>query len=657
MTAPDCKNLLFTPGLAIKIALQQRDYWVAMKNEKRHKKNFSSLQSRAFLLGTVLTSGLLLGAVDGFATTNQPVRQQPLVLKATPGYDQILKAGSYSEFDLIQRVELNDNVTINYQGWTLNADMISYRKGGDYVLASGNVTVTEPGKAAQTYRAYMLQSPLKDGFFKGLQQYAATGSLASDIVKAQVQPEKPKAAVAPRAPEPEATFEVKQVETPKVVAEPIAAPEEKAEAKPQPAAPSNALTIGEAVSVGLATNPRYGQIKTNLQATNEELSQARALYLPSVDLSADAGGEYTDDPGTRAGIGDDTEELFRNDTSLTMTQLLFDGWETKYENERQKARVASAAHRLMEVGQFVGLDIVNAYLEVLRQRELLSISNQNIAEHREIMRQIEDSSRSGRSTDADLSQVKARLATARAQQANIKQELRFAEADFIREVGMAPSELALPDMMDSLISNNLQKEIDIALKNSPTLQIVSEDVKTAMAEYQGTKATYYPQFDLQLNARDGNDLAGVRGEDTSASALVVMNWNLYRGGGDTARVREFKYREVQSREALSETMRNIEKDVRDTWARIEAARDRTQQFSEEVAANTKVVSSYRDQFNLNRRTLLDVLDAQNELFVSRSNKVNSEFVEHASTFRLLAIKGQLLSALDVEIHNVPGSDL
>ncbi|MEM6781075.1 MAG: TolC family outer membrane protein [Pseudomonadota bacterium] len=407
------------------------------------------------------------------------------------------------------------------------------------------------------------------------------------------------------------------------------------------------LTLQDAVSKGVMTNPEYGVVASSRRATDEELRQAYALYFPSIDARADAGVEYTDDPVTRGGGDDDTETLGRYDVSLTLTQMLFDGWETKYENERQRARVASSAHRVRETSELVGLSIVEFFLEVMRQRELLAISRENVADHIVILEQIQDGVSAGRSTQADLEQVKARLASARAQESTIRQQLRIAESNFMREVGEEPKDLILPMIPVDSLAPDVDEEVKLVLASSPTLDIFEADIDVAYAEYQGTGSTLYPQFDLQLNGRQGDNLGGVQGRDRSASALVVMNWNMYRGGADVARVREFTHRHQQSKEERAEAARAIEDDVRQTWARMVSSGERAREFAAQAAANNEVVRAYKDQFTLDRRTLLDVLDAQNELFVSRSNAINSEFLEMFSVFRILALKGELLPTLDV----------
>ena len=153
------------------------------------------------------------------------------------------------------------------------------------------------------------------------------------------------------------------------------------------------VPLRQAVAVGVTTNPEYGTIVNNRRATDEELEQAKGGYRPSIDVNADTGYEWTrEDPD---GAGTDTNSLFRYQAGITLTQMLFDGFETKYEVQRQRARVASNSYRVWETSEFLGLDIVESYLNVLRQRELLEIARANVERHMEIERHMVDASSAG----------------------------------------------------------------------------------------------------------------------------------------------------------------------------------------------------------------------------------------------------------------------
>lgn len=405
------------------------------------------------------------------------------------------------------------------------------------------------------------------------------------------------------------------------------------------------VTVRDAVAMGVSTHPETGTIVNNRRATDEELRQAQGGYLPSVDMNADTGWEWSRDDAD--GATTDTNNLWRYQTGLTLTQMLFDGFETKYEVARQKARVAAISHRVWETTEFVGLDIVESYLNVLRQRELLTIARANVDRHLELERQMIESSQAGRTTAADVEQSRARLASARANEASVREALRTSEATYLTKVGEMPRTLERPVSLAANLSETVEAEVKAALIGSPTLASRLADIDTAAAEAKQAESTFYPQVDFQANVNHANDTGGTEGDADRARALVVMNWNLYRGGADTARVREGVYRQAQAKETRAAAAREVEEDVRQTWAQMVAANERTREFMAMADANDKVVSAYFDQFNLDRRTLLDVLDAQNELFVARSNTINSQYIELFAVYRLLALKGQLLPILGV----------
>jgi adhesin transport system outer membrane protein len=401
------------------------------------------------------------------------------------------------------------------------------------------------------------------------------------------------------------------------------------------------LTLIDAVSKGVLKNPEYGVVANNVLATKEEENQAKALWMPSIDLQAESGTERT----SSSVVPSNT--LWHNRANLSLTQLLFDGFGTQSEIERQKYRVESAAHRVGEVSEFTGLDAVQAYLEVLRQRDLLAIARANIEDHLKILDTIKTGAKAGTVTEGDAAQATARLAQARATASATEQDLRTAESLFLQKVGEMPGDMAFPEIPRDKLPATVEDAVRDAATNSPTLSVFETDEKVAYAEYKGSGSTLYPRIEVQAQASEGNNLGGFEGNANSESLMGVMRWNLYRGGADVDRQHEFLYRHAQSKERRAQAARQVDKEMRDTWAGMVSASDRARQFLDQANANEKVVNVYLDQFNLDRRTLLDVLDAQNELFVSRSSHISALYTEMFAVFRVLAIEGRLLSTLGI----------
>ncbi len=413
-------------------------------------------------------------------------------------------------------------------------------------------------------------------------------------------------------------------------------------ANPAYSAEDKNLTLQEAVEKGVLTNPEYAVVANDRRAVDEELNQARALYLPPIDARAEGGWEHTDTPTI------EDESLIRKRVSLTLTQMLFDGWGTKKEVERQEARVHSTSSRVAEAAEFAGLDTVEGFFEVLRQRDLLAIAQANVDDHLRILNKIQEGASAGTVTDGDLAQANARLAQAKATVSSINEDLRRAESLFVQKTGDFPGSLVFPDVPRSSLPASVEDAVRTAITASPTLAVFEADVDVAKAEAEGTGSTLYPEIDLEVNGTVGHDVDGIEGNENRASALAVMKWNLYRGGGDQARQREFIYRHALAKERRAAAARKVEKDVRDTWSGMVSANERAQEYMNQAQANEKVASVYLDQFSLDRRTLLDVLDSQNELFVSRSNHVNALYTEIFGVYRALALEGQLFKTLGLE---------
>lgn len=407
------------------------------------------------------------------------------------------------------------------------------------------------------------------------------------------------------------------------------------------------LTLDKAVARGMITNPEYGVVANNRMATQEELEQGKGLYLPSLDLRGAVGTEWNDNSNVRARGESDGDTNNTYDYSATLTQMLFDGFAAKNEVERQEARVRSAAFRVEETGQLVGLSIVEAYLEVMRQRDLLQIAKDNVKEHMSMLEEIKSGADAGRSTEADVNQALSRVANARANEASVRESLRNAESQFIRAAGEKPDVLVMPKVPTEALQTSVDEAVDAAVSGTPTLGIFEADADVAWQEYEATKANFYPTVDLQLQGRQTNDLGGIEGVNKGASAQVIANWNVFRGTIDTHLKREAVYRHAQAKERRAQEARRVEDDLRQTWAAMVASGERAKEFNDQAASNAKVVEGYKDQFELDRRTLLDVLDSQNELFVSRSNAVNAQYLEVLAVYRVLALQGRLLPTLGV----------
>jgi adhesin transport system outer membrane protein len=407
------------------------------------------------------------------------------------------------------------------------------------------------------------------------------------------------------------------------------------------------MTLEEAASLAIRTNPEVGVVANDRSAVNEELRQARALYYPQIDLRADTGPEYAKNRTTEFIEEEDDagRTAWRSDASLTLSQLLFDGFFADSEVERQQARLRSAAFRVGESAEATALDAVEAYLEVLRHRERLTLAEENVRAHQETLADVERRATGGGGNIGDVRQAQARLASAESARTIAQGDLADAEALFIRVIGQAPDDLMEPGSPS--VPATLEEAIQTAIANSPTVALARADVDTADAEIKQQEASLYPDLRLELNGTVNDNADGRDTTDYAANALLVLRWNLYRGGADVARIREFKYRAESARDQLRVNERRVEEEVRRSWNAVQVSQNNVQVLQQEATANQQTRDVYRQQFDIGQRGLLDILDSTNDVYLSQDSLVTAEYTNLFAVYRLLASAGLLRQTLGV----------
>jgi len=411
---------------------------------------------------------------------------------------------------------------------------------------------------------------------------------------------------------------------------------------------AEAGSIVDTVRAALDTNPEVAQVRADRKAVDEELRQARARWLPSLDLRAAAGPERSHNSNTKDPFsGDDSELLFRSEAELRLSQLLFDGFETQGEIERQRARVDSAARRVEETAEFIALDAVEAHLEVLRRARIVELNEANVAEHKRILDKVRRLQRAGRLDIADVRQAEARLAAAQANLASARGRLADARATYQKVTGTKPENLIASEPPAAGLPKTADQAAASASVANPSVLIAAVDVDVAAAELKKARAGYYPRLDAELSAGLADNAGGISMATNQQSALLVLRYNLFRGGADIAREREAFHRVNEARAVLAKKRRQAEEDARMSFNALETARARTAALEDKTEAQRRTRDAYEAQFKIQKRSLLDLLDAENELFLARVALTTAQFTERFAVYRLLAVTGDLLATLDI----------
>ncbi len=412
--------------------------------------------------------------------------------------------------------------------------------------------------------------------------------------------------------------------------------------------PAYAQSLKDAVEMTIKTNPDILVESSQRLANDEAVKVARGGFFPKVDLLAGTGHEWSDNTSTKAAGYNDGRWLRRHEAQVTLTQMLFDGFGVSSEVGRNKARVESAAYKTLGTSEAVALRAIEAYLNTLRNRELVEITKTNLDAHLKVQDQIRIRSDGGVGRKSDLEQIDARVGLARANLVSTQAALRDAETTFLRIIGAKPATLARPTAPDAtLVPRSADETVTTAIENHPILKSAHADVKATEQQREAAKSFLYPRLDLEMGAGNNRNLDGIRGENDERYAMLRMRWNIFKGGSDVARIEETTHLMREATEVKNRTQRQVEESTRLSYNALQSASERLPALREHAEKSAATRDSYARQFNLGQRTLLDLLDSENETFTASSNLINGSYLELFARYRLLADMGQLLSYLGV----------
>lgn len=412
---------------------------------------------------------------------------------------------------------------------------------------------------------------------------------------------------------------------------------------------AQAITLSEAIQSTIDNHPELHSSMNDRLSADEDVKVARGGYLPTVDLLVGYGREQTDSPSTRA-LGDHNKEtLTYRDAELRLRQMLFDGFNTPNEVARTEATVNSRAYFVQGTAESLALRTVEVYLDVLKRREMVTLAQNNLQAHERVNDQIRLRSERGVGSTSDLDQSEARLALAANNLYTEEVNLADAEANFFSATGRMPDELEQPGTIKGEVPENLAMARQMMMDNNPYLKSAQSDVYAAEKQYEVAKSPFYPRFDLELATTADDNTQGDEGHYNTWRAAVVMNYNLFNGMRDKARLQGAAHKVNQSMDIRNNALRVLNENLSLAWNAMENARLQTPKARDYADYTSRSREAYQQQFSLGQRTLLDLLDSENELFTANRRYTEVRYTEEFSMYRAIAAMGELLKKQNVVV--------
>ncbi len=410
----------------------------------------------------------------------------------------------------------------------------------------------------------------------------------------------------------------------------------------------SAQTLQEVLQETIDNNPEVQSARSERRAVENEIDQAKSEYFPTIDIAAGIGWEQSSNPTTRSrkcdptgGGCDNSVSYGREETSIQLRQMIFDGLATPSEVERHKARTNARAYTVFGRSEITALSAVEAYINVLRRQELLDLAKENLLVHQRTNDQIALRSERGIGRKADADQSAGRLSLAEKNVLSEVGNLKDAKTAFLRVVGTLPKELEEISAPEDALPENIDEAVEQAVQNHPILKSANSDVDSALAQHKTARAAYMPRIDFEAGASHNNDLDGIKGKNEDAYAMLRLRYNIFKGGKDYARRKETAQLINQAKNIRDNTYRQVVESMRLSWVAYQTIKSQMAFFEGHRDAIIKTNIAYQKQFNIGQRTLLDLLDTANEMYVAKSAYTNAKYDVLFSQYRILASKGFL----------------
>lgn len=422
---------------------------------------------------------------------------------------------------------------------------------------------------------------------------------------------------------------------------------------------ATADSLYDAVQHGMISNPDVLSNTAKGLSAKQGIDKAKGAYYPTVDFTGGFGRERSLNPTTTAIDDTNVAILNRTESAVELKQNLFAGGGVVNEVKRNQFITQAQRWKTQGVAEDLALDITKVYLAVLMHERLYAYSISNLQAHKSVFSMIRERADAGISREAEVDQAVARLALAESNKISAQANLQEVRINYAKLVGKWPENLTWPHIPTNReLPGTLSKTLEKGLDNHPTVKSSYADIKQAKAQYQVARAAYYPKVDLVLSASKNRNLSGLIGPNNSDLAAIRMNYNAFRGGADEAYIRQTAYQVQEAYEVKNRSLLQLKEAIRLSWNVYTTAALRLKPLQKHVDASRRTRTAYQDEFKVGKRTLLDLLDSQNEYYQSEIELARGKNDEMLSRFRLLNGMGNLLYYLKLRLPvNVVNNDV
>lgn len=420
-------------------------------------------------------------------------------------------------------------------------------------------------------------------------------------------------------------------------------------------ASAQSLSLGEAAAIALARSPDLGQADARVMQGEAAFDQAKRDWFPKLTAEANIGVRRLEN-SARNSLGLSALNERPRYVGISVDQPIWDMGRRSATISAQRARVSSLKEEREQAAEQATFQIARAYVVAALYGSLLENAKANMTFHDRLAADMREGVAQGAMSVSERQQADERRQQARVRLTDAERDVGTARNLFFSLVGREPAGLQTPPDATPRLPPTLDEAVQNAARQDPAVIAAQHDVATTQAMVRRAKADGLPTIDAQGSARTGNDFDGFRGKTNDYSAMVAMRWRFFDGGVNAARVREAMGRSYEAAEALIKAQRESERGVRDDWEQVGAWRTKLADQELRAQVANDLVFSYRSQFGIGRRSLLDVLDAQSASFSAAGERETARASGILAAYSLLARENRLREFLGVTTPKTYGPE-
>jgi TolC family type I secretion outer membrane protein len=416
-------------------------------------------------------------------------------------------------------------------------------------------------------------------------------------------------------------------------------------------APASAETIASALSKAYIGNPQLKADQARQRATDEQVPQAKSGWRPTVTTSTEVAKNYQDITGSGPTAG--KSDFLSRSFNITLSQPVFDGFRTENALREAEATVLAGNQNLLSVEQEVLLNGATAYMNVIRDREIVNYRRKSVENFDQQLRAANARFEVGEVTRTDVSQARARASQARSDLAVAIGNLQTSVANYIRIIGDKPGRLKFP-RLSPRVPKTLRAAINISGETNPQILAAAFNEEAAAANIGVRKSDLLPKLNFEALYLVSKNATNTSGTTETGVIQGTLSVPIYQSGSVYSRIREAKHTASQRKLEVLDAHRQVREQVVSAWHLLKAATATIAAANDAVAANQVALDGVRQEAQVGTRTTLDVLDAQNELVNAQVALANARRDRIVAGYQLVAAIGHMTAAdlrLSVNIYD------